>query len=143
MCLCVFRRLKVDVYSMKHQRDDRDLMAEWENERRKLTDSYAPPKELFTISAFSPPCLAWILLSAAAMRNTIVDEFHNIAEGPACLFCAVFLCMLADTVLHALKRRWSDRTLWAPHAQYPAKCYGSGHKHEGSGQGGRSSSQAR
>lgn len=67
------------------------------------------------LSLLSPPCLAWRLLSTAAPRNTIVDEFHNIAEGHAALFCEDFLPILDDQVLQALRRRWPDRTLWGPY----------------------------
>lgn len=112
---------QVDVYSLKHQRDDRDTRVIWEREGRHVTDTFPPPSDLFTecgishTSVLSPPCLSWKLLSTAAPRNTVVDEFHNIAEGHATLFCEFGLPLFADDVLRGVGRRWTDPTLWEPY----------------------------
>lgn len=115
---CLF--VQVDVYSLKFARDDRDTIAIWDVNRRGLTDTYPPPAEVFTMSGvchtslLSPPCLAWELLSPAATRSTVVDEFHNLAEGHAKLFCKEALPLFAEDVLQSLTQRWSDTSLWDP-----------------------------
>lgn len=112
--------LQVDVYSLKFQRDDRDTVAIWESRRQGLHDTFPPDNELFTMSGvchtslLSPPCLAWVLLSAAATRITSVDEFHNIARGHADLFCEYCLPLFVDSVLQSLVRRWRDTSVWEP-----------------------------
>ena len=90
---------------------------------------------------WSAPLIDWDLCSSSITRNSIVCEFHNLAEGHVTYFCKdVIKGLLTESACQELLSVWKDSSQWGPGAvsipPFPGSALGqmNGHHKEVVGQ---------